>query len=883
MVSGNAIRLIVFILAGIPTLSWGLPAFPGAEGYGADTTHGRGGSICTVTNLNDSGSGSLRNCLAVATGTRIVIFRVGGTIQLSSMIQILSANSNVYIAGQTAPGGGIQVRNNTVRLTGGAHDIVIRHLRFRHGGDTSGRDSLSLTGSNPPSNVVVDHSTIMWGTDENLEIIGAYNTTIQWSIMAEGGPKPPYASAGTLANDDFLSTSLTQTVSLHHNLYAQNDVRNPVWNFQNRANPAPLGIIDIRNNVVARWGQFGMQFNMYHSSSDPVGSTNSTNQPHFNLINNYFKPGSTASNHAYIVFGLGLYGQFYLSGNWSTDNCPTGCSGGQSQWDFSDVTSAAGNDPGNASKEANHTSATEFTVPAVTTTPTSQLFDLVMDNVGATKPERDSVDERIISETIAGTGVVGPSDDGTNDWPTLASGTAYTDTDGDGMSDTWETTCNGTLGTLNPNSASDGDDIISGVDASVNGYSQVEVFINAMAGDYGPDGLTTCAGLLDDTPPSTPTMNSPSVVSDSQINTSWSAATDAESGISGYELQYCTGSSCTPSTTITLGNVTSYNHTSLSPSTVYGYRVRAVNGAALAGSYSSPTGYATTNSATPDITTGLVSRWPLDGNTNDVIGSYDGTLQNFPGDPSGNWVSGQIGGGLDFDGSNDYLSLGDINEIDGADELTISAWVKFDTLQDYSTIFLKGSGNTATGMQTGATGDGDGNNDPYLIVQDGSFSWGWTTGNLLTTGSWHHWAMVFDGAGSGNANRIKFYFDGDPQTLTFSGTIPALTDANAISARLSDTSGPFNGVLDEVRLYSRALSSIDVDALYELDDTVIILGNPSSLNTTETGTTTFVGNPLSLNTTETGTTAVLGNPTSLSTAESGTTVFLSNPASLGAL
>src|SRR5262249_8012924 len=138
-----------------------IPAFPGAEGFGARTTGGRGGTVYEVTNLNDAGPGSLRE--AVSQGNRTVVFRVAGNIDLRSALRVTAPN--ITIAGQTAPGEGICIRNATFSVR--SHDVVVRYLRCRLG-DVSGKESDSLDIDNGAANVILDHCSATWSVDEAL-------------------------------------------------------------------------------------------------------------------------------------------------------------------------------------------------------------------------------------------------------------------------------------------------------------------------------------------------------------------------------------------------------------------------------------------------------------------------------------------------------------------------------------------------------------------------------------------------------------------------------------------------------------------------------------------------------------------------------------------
>lgn len=154
-----------------------LPAFPGAEGGGMYTTGGRGGDVVYVTNLNDSGPGSLRE--AVSQGNRTVVFKVSGNITLDSPLRI--RGDNITIAGQTAPGDGISVNNHSTYIE--ADHVIIRYMRFRMGDHTeSTGDGMS---ARRYSNIMIDHCSVTWGVDEVLSPYENQNTTVQWSIIGE--------------------------------------------------------------------------------------------------------------------------------------------------------------------------------------------------------------------------------------------------------------------------------------------------------------------------------------------------------------------------------------------------------------------------------------------------------------------------------------------------------------------------------------------------------------------------------------------------------------------------------------------------------------------------------------------------------------------------
>lgn len=435
-----------------------LPAFPSAEGYGTQTTGGRGGTICEVTTLNDTGFGSLRDCVEMQTGPRTVVFRVGGTIALTRDIVINAARSYLTIAGQTATGGGIQLRNWGFAIKDGGHDIVIRYLRVRPGsnaciaqggGACDSVNAFTLLGSTIEKrvyNVVLDHISAQWGVDQNMNVWDSVSdVTIQNSIIAAGataGHSKGSHSMGFLAGGDIaIDTTHPRTISIHHSLFAHNEDRNPRVN-------GPT-IFDFRNNVVY-YSRIAANFKM-ESSLTPYPAIFNTTK--VNFINNVYKKSPTSGNS--FMLELDDKSRVYLSGNF-TPAYPTGTA---NNFTMSNINGRL--------KNINQLAA-PIATPAVTTDATNQVLTKVLANVGARLPTRDSIDTRLMNDVLNGTGVIGQDQ---NNWPTLANATAPVDTDRDGMPDVWETAQG-----LNPNDAIDRNG-----DNNNNGYTNVEDYLNSLA------------------------------------------------------------------------------------------------------------------------------------------------------------------------------------------------------------------------------------------------------------------------------------------------------------------------------------------------------------------------------------------------------------------
>lgn len=433
-----------------------VPAFPGAEGAGAMTPGGRGGRVIEVTTLEDGGPGSLRAALEAA-GPRIVIFRVGGLITLAKPLQI--SEPFITVAGQTAPGDGICVRGETTEIN--THDVVLRYLRFRRGNLTRRDDAL---GGYPRGNVIVDHCSASWGLDENLSLYRwvengpngqikkrpVENLTIQWCISSEALNPFNHAFGGTWGG---------RNVSMHHNLFACNTGRNPSIGYGDH--------VDYRNNVV---------FNWQHRTMDG-GDASSW----LNVVANYYQPGPATPEgevryrvckpqHLEMFSEAPTPGKWYVAENVVAGNEKVSADNwaGGVQFDEPDLKRAGS---ATALLEKVRGKAPFAAVP-MRQQPAKQAYELVLERVGATRPARDAVDERIIASVRSGkpkfgNGIItSPADVG--GWPEYHSAAPPADTDHDGMPDAWERQHG-----LNPLDAADAHQ-----DPDADGYLNVEEFLN---------------------------------------------------------------------------------------------------------------------------------------------------------------------------------------------------------------------------------------------------------------------------------------------------------------------------------------------------------------------------------------------------------------------
>lgn len=423
-----------------------VPAFPGAEGFGARAFGGRGGSVIRVTTLDDSGPGSLREA-AEAEGPRIVIFDVGGTIELEEPIRVY--NPYLTLAGQTAPGEGITVAGRIFDVR--TYDVIVRHMRFRHGLYHDLDDwTFRVRGG---THVIADHITVTWGIDGNVGVTHMDYATVQNSVLA----KPLWDSVhpkGVRGYGALVRGRHGAQYSFLGNLWANHRWRVPrPGNYLSHEEDPHGLLVDFRNNVV-----FGGRGANYDEDSIT----------HYNFVNNYHLTDWRLIEHS--PFSKG-----YFAGNFEAGEEVA------EQWGLLN--------PGSEVDRAYHEQSAPFDAGEVTTVTAPEAWERVIAHAGAWL--RDSHDELVIQETINHhraeieglkaqhvlpdwwkEGAIDHQDEagGLPELPEVRM-PAWIDTNRSGIPDWWE----------QAHGLDRSDPDIARIDSNGNGYTNIEDYVNDLA------------------------------------------------------------------------------------------------------------------------------------------------------------------------------------------------------------------------------------------------------------------------------------------------------------------------------------------------------------------------------------------------------------------
>ena len=452
VVWGVALSLLVVTFFTSAGIAGEIIAFPGAEGFGRFAKGGRGGDVYIVTNLNDSGPGSLREGFRSATGPRTIVFEVSGTIQLKS--KLLLDKSAITIAGQTAPGDGITLKDFTFQIKN-ATNVIVRYLRCRLGdqnkakGAKGGDDTLN---TEDIDRVILDHCSLSWAIDGTHDLRRGGNFTLQWCVLSEAlnqslHNKGEHAMCASYRD-------LSGNISLHHNLFATCRDRHPTLG---SAQEPPRYIVDFRNNVIYNWS---------------AGGTANFADHFINCINNVFRPGPMTDPARLPIAmkgGLPDLAKGHMSGNvfekredltrdnyaaldfkrWLKPPSKYLYRGTLADWKVNTAPDLGDNMPRTQSA--------------------SEAAELVLTHAGASL-HRDAVDKRVIDDVRNRRGKLIDSQEQVGGWPVLRSTPAPADRDRDGMPDAWEKAHG-----LNPNDPAD-----RNADRDGDGYTNLEEYLNSL-------------------------------------------------------------------------------------------------------------------------------------------------------------------------------------------------------------------------------------------------------------------------------------------------------------------------------------------------------------------------------------------------------------------
>ena len=423
-------------------------AFPGADGAGRLSLGGRGGRVFTVTQLGDSGSGSLREAVE-ASGPRTVVFAISGTIALRS--ELIVRNGRLTIAGQTAPGDGITLRDHP--FTVAADDVVVRYIRSRLG-DAARVDGDAM-GVIAGKRIILDHVSASWSSDESLSVAANFKTpersyddvTVQWSLIGESLDQT--AAKGPGVHHGFGSlvrAAKGAKVTYHHNLWLHHQDRMPRPGNYNKPDVDPIGgFFDFRSNVFYNWGSersgYNMDFEGTHSN--------------YNFVDNCYWTGPS-SKGAMAFEESSSKARAYFSANTMNGEMP------KNPW----VLVRAHKQHLPMGLPPDYKSSQPFLVAPLHADPTSTACPRVIAQAGASL-KRDAVDQRLIQDFLTRQGRLINSQEEVGGWPVLLSLPAPFDTDGDGIPDDWELAHG-----LDPRNGSDGAKI-----ADKSGYTHLELYL----------------------------------------------------------------------------------------------------------------------------------------------------------------------------------------------------------------------------------------------------------------------------------------------------------------------------------------------------------------------------------------------------------------------
>jgi len=424
-------------------------AFPGAEGFGAYAQGGRGGDVYTVTNLNDSGEGSLRHAIKSANGPRTIVFAVSGLIHLKEELEV--KKDYLTIAGQTAPGDGICLRDHAISID--ASHVIVRFIRSRLGDEAGiNTDAISIEDGH---NIIIDHCSASWSVDEVLSCSTGEkdkldSVTVQWCIISEALNNSIHYK-GEHGYGALIRGCYGAKYTYHHNLFAHNKSRNPrPGNYDyNHRGIDPQGLqFDFRNNVIYNW-----------EGSRPGYDGDKESVCRYNYVGNYGKPGPDSDQKGYAYSTDSKYFQGYFSGNFFFGSVP------EDQWELVRF------DKGWSDTEIEtYKQEKPFPTGPIRTQSALDAYASVLRSAGASHM-RDEVDLRVLSDVQNGTGSLINHEKEVGGWPQYNTYNVKPDSDLDGMPDEWELSRN-----LDPYDPADRNG-----DADKDKYTNLEEYLNSLA------------------------------------------------------------------------------------------------------------------------------------------------------------------------------------------------------------------------------------------------------------------------------------------------------------------------------------------------------------------------------------------------------------------
>ncbi len=442
-----AVTVSPSVEGGEPAAPQRVLAFPGAEGFGRSAKGGRGGDVYHVTNLNDAGPGSLRHGVQSAKGARTIVFEVSGTIELKDRLAV--ETPDLTIAGQTAPGDGITLKDHCFRLRK-TSNVIVRYIRVRLGDQNKPVGADDTINVEHVHDIMLDHISASWGIDGIMDLEYASNVTLQWSIFAEALNR----SLHHKGEHAMLSSwrKLKGNVTLHHNLFASSRNRHPTLGSSSETSAE--AIVDFRNNVLYNW----------------EGPSNLGNCQ-IDFVGNYYRPGPNTKPARLPLNVKAGKPEVHLARGYLRDNVFEGnADWSRNNYEAVNYTAEKDSDYGSTTREVfeAHEPFVGNDDRPVTQTP-REAYALVLACAGASVA-RDAADLRLITGVQARTHRRIDSQDEVGGWPHLKTTSPPADKDRDGMADSWERQHG-----LNPEDANDRNE-----DRNGDGYTNLEEYLNSL-------------------------------------------------------------------------------------------------------------------------------------------------------------------------------------------------------------------------------------------------------------------------------------------------------------------------------------------------------------------------------------------------------------------